>query len=110
MVTDTAQGKTSPVEQAQMQIHDHKAQHSYANFCRVIGTPEELIVDFALNVSPTEPAKEALDVSQRIIVNYYTAKRLLAALQISLQRHESAFGNVETDIQRRVVTNAARHS
>ena len=37
-----------------------------------------------------------------IIVNYYTAKRMLAALQMSVQRHEAAFGVLETDVQKRV--------
>ncbi len=30
-----------------------KAIASYANFCRVTGTPEELIIDFGLNSSPS---------------------------------------------------------
>ena len=47
---------------------------------------------------PTAP----IPVTQRIITNYYTAKRLLQVLQVTLQRHEGAFGVVETDVQRRV--------
>ncbi len=79
-----------------------KAQVAYANFCRVTGTPEELIVDFGLNSQlqgiPTDP----IEISERIVMNYFTAKRLLAALQISLQRHEAAFGVLETDVQKRL--------
>ncbi|MBR5711031.1 MAG: DUF3467 domain-containing protein, partial [Thermoguttaceae bacterium] len=36
----------------QVQINDDKAVTSYANFCRVTGTPEELIIDFGLNPQP----------------------------------------------------------
>ena len=43
---------------------------------------------------PSQP----LVINQRLIVNYYTAKRLLAALLLSLQRHEAAFGVLETDV------------
>ena len=41
-------------------------------------------------------------MKQRIIVNFYTAKRLLAALQMSVARHEAVFGVLETDINKRV--------
>ena len=35
-----------------VKIDDTGASCSYANFCRVTGTPEELIVDFGLNTQP----------------------------------------------------------
>ena len=41
-------------------------------------------------------------VSQRVILNHITAKRLLGLLSATLQRHEQAFGVVETDVRRRV--------
>jgi hypothetical protein len=37
-----------------------------------------------------------------VIINYYTAKRLLHALSLSVQRHEAVFGVLETDIQKRL--------
>jgi hypothetical protein len=91
----------APVRQ-QIQLDDSKAIACYANFCRVTGTPEEVILDLGLNAQPFGAPTEPIHVSQRIIVNYYTAKRMLAALQITLQRHESAFGVLETDVQKRV--------
>ena len=45
---------------------------------------EELIVDFGLNPQPIGVPKDPIEVKQRIIVNFYTAKRLLAALQMSV--------------------------
>jgi hypothetical protein len=36
-------------------------------------------------------------------MNYYTAKRLWAALGTALQRQEAAFGFLETEIGKRVV-------
>ena len=64
---------------SQLQVDDSKVVASYANFCRVTGTPEELIV-----------------------VNFYTAKRLYHALGMTLQRHEAAFGPLEVDVNKRV--------
>lgn len=86
----------------QVQVEDDKAMATYANFCRVTGSPEELIVDFGLNPQPIGVPKDPIQVKQRIIVNFYTAKRLLAALQMSVARHESVFGVLETDINKRV--------
>jgi hypothetical protein len=89
----------------QVQVNDKDAMALYANFCRVTGSPEELIIDFGLNPQPVGIPREAIEVKQRIIVNYYTAKRLLAALQMSVQRHEAVFGVLETDIQKRLKAN-----
>lgn len=84
-----------------VQIDDSRALAAYANFCRVTGTPEEVILDLGLNPNPFGPATEPIHVTQRIIVNYYTAKRMLSALQYTVQRHEAAFGNLEVDVQKR---------
>ena len=77
---------------------------SYANFCRVTGTPEELIIDFGLKAQPFGTPTEPVQVTQRIVTNYFTAKRLLHALHLSVQRHEQAFGVLETDVNKRVVS------
>ena len=94
--------------QRQVTVDATKAHAAYSNFCRVTGTPEELIVDFGLNSQPMGVPTEPIEVSQRIVINYYTAKRLLGALQMSLQRHEAAFGVLETDVQKRVKPGAMR--
>ncbi len=89
-------------ERAQIELDDSNAVCAYANFCRVTGTPEELIIDFGLNPQPMGVPTNPVPIKQRLIVNYYTAKRMMAALQMSIQRHEAAFGVVEVDIQKRV--------
>jgi hypothetical protein len=93
-------------QQRQMQrieVDDTRAVSAYANFCRVTGTPEELIVDFALNPQPMGVPTQPVVISQRIVTNYYTAKRMLHALQLTIHRHEQAFGVLEIDINKRVV-------
>src|SRR5690349_13211336 len=86
-----------------IEVKDAGATSSYANFCRVTGTPEELIIDFALNPQPVGIPTEPININQRIVTNFYTAKRLWHALGLTLQRHEQAFGVLETDVQRRLV-------
>ena len=88
----------------QVQVDDSRAVTSYANFCRVTGTPEEMIIDLGLNKQPTGASVEPIRIDQRLIVNYYTAKRMLAALNMAVLRHEAAFGVLETNVQKRVVS------
>ncbi len=98
----------TPPGRQQIRIDDSKAIPLYANFCRVTGTPEELIVDFGLNPQPTGMPTEPIAITQRIVTNYYTAKRMLHALQLTVQRHEATFGALELDVQRRVQPSAMR--
>ena len=101
------QAQPAPVQQ-QVKVDDSQAIAAYANFCRVTGTPEELIIDFALNSQAYGVPTEPIVVSQRIITNFFTAKRMLHALMLTVQRHEAAFGVLETDVQKRVVPSARR--
>jgi hypothetical protein len=102
--TAPAGGIAAPPQAQPAQIHvdDSKVLGCYANFCRVTGTPEELILDFGLNSQPFGVATEPIPVTQRIITNFFTAKRLLHVLQMTIQRHEATFGVLEVDVQRRV--------
>jgi hypothetical protein len=100
---ETKPAAPAPQQQMmQVEVDDSHVTASYANFCRVTGSPEELIIDFGLNPQPVGVPKNPITVTQRVIVNYYTAKRLLHALSLSVQRHEAVFGVLETDIQKRV--------
>jgi len=103
----TLAGDSAPQRQ-QVAVDASKAHAAYTNFCRVTGTPEELIIDFGLNTQPMGVSNEPIEIVERIVMNYYTAKRMMAALQMSLQRHEAAFGVLETDVQKRVMPGAMR--
>jgi hypothetical protein len=95
-------GAPAQPNQATVTIDESKLTASYANFCRVSSTPEEMILDFGLNPNPYGNTNTTINVAQRIIVNHYTAKRLLTAVSRALQRHEQAFGVLETDVRKRV--------
>jgi hypothetical protein len=97
--------EAAPVAEGQQQtltVDDSNVHAGYANFCRVSSTPEELILDLGLNPNPYATGEVTVPVGQRIIMNHFTAKRLLSALSMALQRHEQAFGVLETDVRRRV--------
>ena len=75
---------------------------TYANFCRVTATPEEIILDFGLNPQPFSPGKQVIKASQRLVMNLFTAKRLLSVVAMTVQRHEGTFGAIEMDVNRRI--------
>ena len=100
--SEPAAAPAAPQQRVQVEIDDSKVMALYANFCRVTGTPEELIIDFGLNPQPFGMPTHPIPVTQRIITNFYTAKRMLHALQLTIQRHEATFGVLETDVQKRL--------
>jgi len=104
VTTPAAPAAAEPVPQPTVHVDDSVCTAGYANFCRVSSTAEELILDLGLNPHPYATGEATVKVSQRIIMNHYTAKRLLAALGMALQRHENAFGTGETDVRKRART------
>src|ERR1700732_216839 len=95
-----AQAQPQPAPQFSVDVKDLSS--AYANFCRVTGTPEELVLDFGLNTQMTPVASEPVKLTHRLVVNYFTAKRLLGALHMAVQQHENTYGVLETDIQKRM--------
>jgi hypothetical protein len=79
-----------------------KNRTAYANFVRVTSTPEEMLIDFGLNVQNDKTRKTPIEVNQRVVMNYYTAKRMMSAIKIAIDRHEKTFGPIETDVRKRM--------
>lgn len=99
--TQPDQSKSSPVSVANMEV-------LYANFCRGTMTPEEVILDFALNPnSHGRVLEEDIDIRQRTVLSFPAAKRLFFLLHDMLRRHEENFGVIETDFQKRMTKPAA---
>jgi len=82
-------------------VDDSGTIPTYSNFCRVTATPEEVILDFGLNPQPFATGRQEVKANLRIVMNFYTAKRLLTALGMTIQRHEGTFGSIELDVRRR---------
>ncbi len=97
-------------QQPQIRIDDSRAVPMYNNFCRVTGTPEELILDFGVNPQPFGVPTVPIAITQRIVTNYFSAKRMLQALMMTIQRYEATFGVIEPDVQRRVHPSAMQQA
>ena len=100
--TRTEATPSAPPQSGGFPVDLSKLSTVYANFCRVTGTPEELILDFGLNPHMTPVAGDPVVLSHRIVVNFFTAKRLLGALHMAIQQHENVYGVLEVDIQKRM--------
>jgi hypothetical protein len=87
---------------AQFAVDMSHLSTAYANFCRVTGTPEELVLDFGLNTQMTPVPNEPVKLTHRLVVNFFTAKRLLGALHMAVQQHENVYGVLEVDIGKRM--------
>lgn len=85
-----------------VELDDSRVVPSYANFCRVTGTPEEMILDFGLNHQPFGSPTKPVPVQWRIIADFIMGKRLMLALQSAIQHHERRQGELEADVRRRM--------
>ncbi len=59
------ENKTRPIT-----VDESKLISAYANFCRVTGSPEELIIDFGMNAQPMGATDKPVEISQRIVARY----------------------------------------
>lgn len=91
--------------QIRVGVDERNMRTSYANGFRTNGTPEEVILDFGLNVAGPPGQKDQpeilFQVNDRIIMNYYSAKRLALTLTQLIRRHEDQFGELELDVNKR---------
>ena len=100
--------------QVRLRIDERNMRSGYANAFRTNGTAEEVMLDFGLNlISPAtqqqaaeEPEQKQqpeiiFQISERVILNYYSAKRLAITLSQLIRRHEDQFGQLELDVAKR---------
>ena len=99
-----APGAAPPAQAARMEYPTDTSHLSatYANFARVTFMPEELIVDFGLNTQLAPNPNEPVKLTHRIVVNYFTAKRLFQLLGATIQQYEQTYGVLEIDVNKRV--------
>jgi hypothetical protein len=80
----------------------------YSNVSRIFATPNELVVDFALNLNAFGPLiEEDARIVSRVVTSYDGAKRLWHHLTQTLQAYEQKYGVIELDIAKRVQEPAA---
>jgi len=97
--------------QIRLRMDEREMSTSYANAFRTNSASEEVMLDFGLNmVVPSAQQQNEpeiiFQVNQRVILNYYTTKRLALALGQIIRRYEEQFGELELDVSKRRSTDA----
>lgn len=92
--------KAAPVEAVSVPIKprwdDSKMQSAYANVCNVLGTREEITLLFGTNKSWQAGSDEVgVQLSQRIVLTPYTAKRLSQMMEQGVREYEQRFGEIK---------------
>jgi hypothetical protein len=68
----------------------------YANLALVTTTPEEVVLNFGVSAVPPTPEREVVvDISNRIILSYPSAKRLALTLGSIISRYEEMQGVIQ---------------
>lgn len=100
--TDKAKEKTEvtkKIDKPQLHWDDSKMQTTYANVVNATSTREEVSIFFGTN--QTWNLKEGKDVtvelSDRIVLNPYAAKRMLVILASVVAEYEKRFGVLPVD-------------
>lgn len=78
---------------------DSGMKSSYANVCNVTSTREEVVMLFGMNQAWNRGQKEVtIQLTDRIVVSPYAAKRLSLLMASVVSEYESRYGplNVET--------------
>lgn len=80
---------------------DSKMKSTYANVCNVASTREEVTLLFGTNQTWHTGGKEVVvELSDRIILNPYAAKRLTGLLNAVIKQYEEHFGTIDIEAHR----------
>jgi hypothetical protein len=102
-MADEAKPEGAPPGQQMIQTDVSGASTVYSNFCQATSAMgEELVLSFGLNLQV--PITDPVKITHRVVINFYTAKRLLHLLGQVIAAHEATFGVLELDVQRRART------
>lgn len=89
-----AQRPTTPT----VRWDDSHLKSSYANVCNVSSTREEVVLMFGINQSWERGQNEvAIQLTDRIILSPFGAKRLAALLANVLREYETRFGTLNLE-------------
>ena len=88
---------------ATLRLRYDRAETSYANVVFVTSMPAEVILNFGLNAMPPVRQREInVEVADRVVLSYPTAKRLAVMLGNVVKRYEDAHGTIEIRAQEAV--------
>ncbi len=93
-------------KQIRVRIDERNLQTNYVSGFRPTMTAEEVMLDFGLNlIRPTGNKEQPYDLvfqaNNRLIMSYFSAKRLAMVLGQIVRRYEQQFGTIELNAAKR---------
>ena len=89
----TESAQTKEMEGTKIKWDDSQMKSAYANVCNVTSTREEVVMLFGVNQAWNRGQKEVtIQLTDRIIVSPYAAKRLATLLEGVVKEYEKRFG------------------
>ena len=93
-------GKPEPAAEAgttrKVRWEDSNLQNTYANVCNVLSTREEFLLLFGVNQAWERGQEEiTIQLTDRIILSPFAAKRLAQLLSEVVKQYEARFGALE---------------
>jgi Protein of unknown function (DUF3467) len=86
------------LEGTKIRWDDTQMKSSYANVCNVTSTREEVVMLFGINQAWNRGQKEVtIQLTDRIIISPYAAKRLAVLLDSVMKEYETRFGSLPVD-------------
>ena len=97
-----AEGADAKAQQQQqgtkIKWDDSGMKSSYANVCNVTSTREEVVMLFGINQAWNRGQKEVtIQLTDRIIISPYAAKRLVGLLEGVVKEYEKRFGTLSVE-------------
>lgn len=87
-----------PGNQLKIRWDSSSMRSVYANVCNVAGTREEIVLFFGMNQAWDAAQKEmTVQVSDRIVLSPFVAKRLSILLQNVVRNYETKFGKLDVE-------------
>ena len=98
MAASQSEAKKQSLEGTKLKWDDTNMKSSYANVCNVTSTREEVVMLFGVNQAWNRGQKEVtIQLTDRIIISPYAAKRLSMLLQGVVNEYEKRFGTLNVE-------------
>ncbi len=104
MAVETKAPVAEPVQaagQPKIVWDDSNMRSVYANVCNVAGTREEIVLLFGMNqVWHSGQQEMKIQLTDRVVLSPFAAKRLLLLLNNIVRDYEKRFGNLDVEARR----------
>jgi len=81
-----------------LRLDDSNLKSAYANFCNVSSTREEVVLIFGINQAWERSQRELqIQLTDRVILSPFSAKRLATLLSNVVREYESRFGVLDVE-------------